>query len=582
MSITTSSNFLVNAQLPCDDKIIKADITARDAIPNIQRYAGMIVTVQSTPPVSYILHAPLTNDDWHPYGGGSVTLLGSPNAVPFVDVADTSLLRTSVNFTRSPTTGVVRVNEGITAAYNTDTVRYVNIATGSNSNNGLLVDPYKTVDYAITQCLNAGPGRYVINVAAGTYSDFSAIIPDYVGKQDSGTFGSSEIAIIGDETTPGNVIFSGSSTMFVHCSSNVSLLIAGVKFQGADGNSPAIACTRNAKLYLRNIVADHYKNRFCTLDNSSLTIIDGALDTVFSNSNTLFDAKNNSIIYSNNKIIVSSASNTYPTIPFRLENSILISYGSITASAFPVSGSGYFVDAYHSYVLFASGTYTFDTLTGPYRCNYGSQIITASFCAFEMVGGYNLGEIRGKSIVDDSNGVTWHTDAVRNGLIVSSGGQIKSNNILQVGVLLTDYLVEYISFQTDYAYTRYSYDERYCEKVGFTMLGELPKNLSAAGIGPAGITSDDQILYTAETACRIVEIRVRTKNANGTGGTTDNYAVYVNGVASTLSVNVVDTNAASNTGAVNLAIGDRVTIVVTSAVATVADNINIQLKIRPI
>jgi hypothetical protein len=43
MGITLGSNFTVNTSLPLDDRIIVADITARDALVSGRRYEGLVV-----------------------------------------------------------------------------------------------------------------------------------------------------------------------------------------------------------------------------------------------------------------------------------------------------------------------------------------------------------------------------------------------------------------------------------------------------------------------------------------------------------------------------------------------------------
>jgi hypothetical protein len=69
MSTPLAGNFEVNAALPLDEKINKATLAARDAIPPIQRYRGMIVTVKEND-TTYRLGAGLTNADWNVFGGG--------------------------------------------------------------------------------------------------------------------------------------------------------------------------------------------------------------------------------------------------------------------------------------------------------------------------------------------------------------------------------------------------------------------------------------------------------------------------------------------------------------------------------
>jgi hypothetical protein len=74
MSTPLAGNFEVNAALPLDEKTNKPTIVARDAIPPIQRYRGMLVTVKETDTI-YRLGAGLTNADWVVVGGGTLSLI---------------------------------------------------------------------------------------------------------------------------------------------------------------------------------------------------------------------------------------------------------------------------------------------------------------------------------------------------------------------------------------------------------------------------------------------------------------------------------------------------------------------------
>jgi hypothetical protein len=68
MGIPVSSNFDLNSQLPLDDRTVAIDITARDAITPIERYAGLICYVQSDN-TTYQLVGGITNSHWQVFGG---------------------------------------------------------------------------------------------------------------------------------------------------------------------------------------------------------------------------------------------------------------------------------------------------------------------------------------------------------------------------------------------------------------------------------------------------------------------------------------------------------------------------------
>ena len=68
MGIAISSNFDVQTALPLDSRLVVADPTARDAIPALQRYEGMIVYVQSEL-TNFQLVGGITDGDWAELSG---------------------------------------------------------------------------------------------------------------------------------------------------------------------------------------------------------------------------------------------------------------------------------------------------------------------------------------------------------------------------------------------------------------------------------------------------------------------------------------------------------------------------------
>lgn len=94
MSIPLSSNFELNAQLPLDDRTIVMDTTARDAIPTIQRFEGLVV-YSIADIASYQLQGGITNGDWAPFGAGSGSwsLLGNAGTDPTINFLGTTDLQ---------------------------------------------------------------------------------------------------------------------------------------------------------------------------------------------------------------------------------------------------------------------------------------------------------------------------------------------------------------------------------------------------------------------------------------------------------------------------------------------------------
>lgn len=69
MGINLSSNFTMNSGLPLDDRALQANLTARDAIPALQRYLGMTVYVESDTKF-YSLVGGILNANWVESNGG--------------------------------------------------------------------------------------------------------------------------------------------------------------------------------------------------------------------------------------------------------------------------------------------------------------------------------------------------------------------------------------------------------------------------------------------------------------------------------------------------------------------------------
>ena len=74
MAIALSTNFLLGSGLPLDGRTVVADTTARDLIPPIQRYDGLIVYT-TTGAINYQLQGGITNPDWVELVGAGVTLV---------------------------------------------------------------------------------------------------------------------------------------------------------------------------------------------------------------------------------------------------------------------------------------------------------------------------------------------------------------------------------------------------------------------------------------------------------------------------------------------------------------------------
>ncbi len=72
MAITIQTNFKVNSPQAPIEYMTVADLTARDAIPSINRFDGMVVYLESDNS-SFQLQGGTTNLDWASFGGSSLT-----------------------------------------------------------------------------------------------------------------------------------------------------------------------------------------------------------------------------------------------------------------------------------------------------------------------------------------------------------------------------------------------------------------------------------------------------------------------------------------------------------------------------
>ena len=78
MGMNISSNFDLFAQLPLDSRLVVADLATRDAIPDVQRYQGMVVFVVSEQK-NYQLIEGIGNHQWVDITTRYITLSGGTN-----------------------------------------------------------------------------------------------------------------------------------------------------------------------------------------------------------------------------------------------------------------------------------------------------------------------------------------------------------------------------------------------------------------------------------------------------------------------------------------------------------------------
>lgn len=133
---------------------------------------------------------------------------------------------------------------------------YINAATGSDSNPCSSASPCLTLAHALSLIPAVMAGKYTVNVADGTYAE-----PIDLSKFTR----SQQISIIGDTTTPANVVFSGATSNCVTSdgfvlTANVCLIggwasLNGMAISSASGQGRAIFTSASSVLSLANFNA---------------------------------------------------------------------------------------------------------------------------------------------------------------------------------------------------------------------------------------------------------------------------------------------------------------------------------------
>lgn len=104
-----------------------------------------------------------------------------------------------------------------------DVSLFVNGSTGSDSNPGTSALPFATISAALTAMLSYDGNGFAgaINVAAGTYTGATVISSPF--------FGFSSVSLVGDTTTPSNVVINTTSATCITVQNQASIRIRGFK-----------------------------------------------------------------------------------------------------------------------------------------------------------------------------------------------------------------------------------------------------------------------------------------------------------------------------------------------------------------
>lgn len=538
MSINLSSNFLLSANLPLDERTVAATIAIRNAIPAIQRFQGLtcyVVTGSSGGPENWQLQGGVANSNW--------VLVGGAGGVPII--------------------------------------RYIS-PTGNNANDGLTAGtPWLTPAYAISQITALAPSSAIINCATGTYTSVSFDAPSLKFNCD--------IFFVGDEAAPSNVTFQNTSISLIGLSNENSILkFYGINFAGGGSNVGIIH--EAGSLFFRNCIATNFYTFYTANTSSCRLYIQGGLsDLNITSTDTGFSLTNGaSIFVSNNITLTQNGSSIEQGILFNMMNAYFVPIGSniYTLNCVPVTGSGWLFSAAGCFIYTGSfcdynindGTGLFDFID--------TVLVSGQNCDYDLSATSGWMELKNNSILYDNSTCTWNVSASPLSPIqLNSGSHIISKNYVTIGgIIIGNDLVDYVEYGSDVSRTKYAYDARYYDTVTFSVFGQLPIGVTNNDLTPDGIASFPYQCYIASQPCEVVSISVKTRIPNSTLLViTDTYKVYKNDTSTSMTVDVTTSSTGTSTAsALSLNTGDRLSIKVTSDALTNAEDITIAVVIRRI
>ena len=126
---------------------------------------------------------------------------------------------------------------------------YVNVGSGSDSNDGLSSGAaFATINKALDVVwyeLDIASYDVTIQLAAGTYDENIFREGRHVGE--------GRVSIIGDETTPANVIVSPTSGNAFQCYHSAWLIVRGVKIEATGASGRGVYAAWHGMIYLYNV-----------------------------------------------------------------------------------------------------------------------------------------------------------------------------------------------------------------------------------------------------------------------------------------------------------------------------------------
>lgn len=579
MATALAGNFEVNAALPLDHKIIKADIAARDAIPMVQRYIGMFVTVQDTN-TTYKLSAPLTNSDWSIFG---IHGAGSAESIAFW--IDSSTLGSNIYFRRYNSTSVVYNNAGIISDYDTTVERYLDPA-GSDSNLGTSAgssNAWLTLSHAMEQCQQLGPGRYIIYIADGDYSNVSFDVPDIISRGLDSSSLRSIIQLQGNEGGPNAVNLNNTTGTIINAASKTTTLrVHGVSFNGNTLNNGTAISQKSGEIIFRNSRFNNFFNAHLGYGHCKVILETGVdLTSVYN----FFTGIGTYVEVNDNINHTAPSPSSQAPVTFGVYGGHLVfGFAKTFRLICPASSQ---VGA----LIRCKATYINWGTLNTFRTDDAEQLFDIDSCPnlegpsniFMVNGGLSYCSIKDCTVSNSGTAQWWADVQAPDGVKLYGQAVFTSNVVLATGTppigSLQDYMPAYVQIQPSPNYTRHALDARYLQTFSLSCLGELPQGYNAVDVCPEGFSDKPYYIFTAEYDCVIILLRGFLETASGTG-TTDSFAVAVNGVATSMVVDLANVN--SNTTALNqvdLSAGDRVSFKATTDAATASEDLHLQILV---
>lgn len=471
---------------------------------------------------------------------------------------------------------------------NTTTNLYV-ATTGSDSNPGTQALPFLTVQGAIDYAA-AGlfPGAVNINLAAGTYNG-SFVAKSLMGKNAYVPVGvttapssSSVVNIIGDNTTPGNVVLNGVGTLpgiFNMEDIDALYTISGVTFTHASANRVACHVTgAQSQVVLNNIAGSSITGLLSVHFGARGFYSNGAAGGTFAmGAGNFFFAGNGGYIRTDRAFTITGTMNAlasgnrfgyihFNTIgqTYNISNTTpgpasLFSSTSVTITGF---GAGDIINiSNRSAPLFlANGA-----------APGGNYLIqgAATFNLTDCTGG--VVRIQQGCTFLENNANTWNYL----GTSVATYTVYDAANICTLNGF-TSAVPTFIKLSTAF---RFGFDWRYTTPINARVAGALLT--AGTGYFNGQSTQANYIgLYIARQGETIDSMSISSRVGNGAAHT-DTYTVYKNGVATAMVANL--TNVSSGTTSANpisLAAGDVVSFRVAVDAASAAVDVAVQLNIR--